>query len=121
MPWVTAGARCLEASRRIGARLSRDALWCGSRCNWLGASMEFVSGSWQVVSKTFGPELYSGTAGIALFLARLHAATRDPVFRDTARGAIAHSVSRLADIPVSSGHSLMLGKLGVVLALLELA
>jgi len=83
--------------------------------------MEVVSGTWQVVSRTFGPDVYSGTAGIALFLGRLYATTQDPVFRDTARAAIAHAVSRAADVSASSAHSLMLGRLGIALVLLELA
>jgi hypothetical protein len=65
----------LHAAAGIGARLCRDAFWAGGRCTWLGPSMEHVDGSWQVAERAFGPDLYAGTSGIALFLAHLHART----------------------------------------------
>jgi len=34
----------LPVADAIGARLCRDAIWAGRRCNWLGASMEPVGG-----------------------------------------------------------------------------
>ena len=66
--------RFLDAAWSIGMRLCRDAIWDGDRCNWLGDSMEPHAGEWKVAHKSFGPELYSGTTGIALFLARLASA-----------------------------------------------
>lgn len=85
----------LAVADALGARLCRDAVWDGCRCNWLGDSMEPVEGSWQVVHRSFGPDLYSGTSGIALFLARLYKATGEPLFRRTALGALEQTLSRL--------------------------
>src|SRR6266571_3023051 len=88
----------LKAAESIGVRLCRDAIWDGLRCNWLGDSMEFTSQAWTVVHRSFGPDLYSGTSGIALFLARLHQATTEPIFRITAEGAIRQALSRLGQV-----------------------
>lgn len=103
----------LEAADAIGARLCRDAIWSGSRCNWLGSSMEAVGGMWRVVQRTFGPELYSGTSGIALFLGQLHAAQPERVYRMTALGAMRQALSRLDDVPPMTRASLYTGWAGI--------
>ena len=83
----------LEAANSIGADLCRDAIWDGQRCNWLGDSMEYVLGGWQIVHRSFGPDLYGGTSGVGLFLARLYQATHANIFRTTALGAVEHALS----------------------------
>jgi class II lanthipeptide synthase len=85
----------LKAADNIGAKLCRDALWAGKRCNWLGDSMEFVGRAWQVAHRTFGPDLYGGTSGIALFLARLFDLSGEKLFRITAQGGLQHALSKL--------------------------
>lgn len=113
--------RFLEVAWSIGTRLCRDAIWDGDRCNWLGDSMEPHAGEWKVAHKSFGPELYSGTSGIALFLARLHRMRPDPLLAQTARGAIRQALSRADDIPPQFRHSLYSGWIGIALVLLDLA
>ena len=54
----------LDAATAIGVGLARDAIWDGDRCNWLGDVMELVLGSWQVVHRSFGTDLYGGTSGV---------------------------------------------------------
>ena len=76
----------LDAADFIAARLCRDAVWAGGRCNWLGDSMEFVGGQWAVAHRAFGPDLYSGTSGVALSLAEAYAVTGEALFRETAVG-----------------------------------
>ncbi|HEX3581828.1 MAG TPA: hypothetical protein VH087_08695, partial [Thermoanaerobaculia bacterium] len=71
--------RFLDIAWSIGMRLCRDAIWDGDRCNWLGDSMEAHAGEWKVAHKSFGADLYSGTSGIALFLARLYRMRPDAV------------------------------------------
>jgi class II lanthipeptide synthase len=109
----------LETADAIGARLCRDAVWSGNRCNWLGDSMEFVEGRWQVTHRAFGPEFYSGTAGIGLFLGRLFSETGDPVFRKTAEGALECSFSRLEIFEPTTGFGFYSGLTGVAYALAE--
>lgn len=105
--------RFLEAADAIGARLCRDALWANGRCNWLGASMEPIGGAWKIVQRTFGPDLYGGTSGIALFLAHLYRFTDEVIYAQTARGALAQAHSRLPDIQPAARISLYSGTLGV--------
>ena len=108
-----------ETAEAIGARLCRDAIWSGSRCNWIGASMEPVGG-WTVVQKSFGPDLYSGTSGIALLLAELAVLNNEKVFRRTAEGAAAQAISRLHDIPETIRLGFYSGHAGIAYALVRI-
>lgn len=109
----------LETADAIGAGLCRDALRYGSRANWMGDSKEFVKDDWRTVYRAMGPDLYTGTAGIALFLARLYRATGEKMFRSTAEAAANHSLSRLDDVPAATNASLYLGRTGIAYALTE--
>jgi lantibiotic modifying enzyme len=60
-----------------------------------------------------GPELYSGTSGLALFLAELHAATGDATARRTALGAIDRALERVDDVPPISRLGLYTGWVGI--------
>lgn len=84
----------LDVAHRIGVQLCRDAVRSNGRCNWLGDSMELVGDQWRVAHRAFGGDLYSGTGGVALFLAQLDRFRPDPLLRDTARAAIEHALSR---------------------------
>ena len=103
----------LDTADAIGARICRDALWSGPRCNWIGASMAPVDGMWQTVQNTLGPDVYSGTSGIALFLGRLASATGDRVFRATALGALRHALTHVERIPPAMFFSLYSGVTGI--------
>ncbi len=81
----------LEIADRIGARLCRDALWSGGRCNWTGEFREDDS----IVLRALGPQVYQGTAGVAMFLWRLAETTGDGVIRRTAEGALRQALSKL--------------------------
>jgi lantibiotic modifying enzyme len=109
--------RFLETAARIGARICRDAIWAGYRCNWLGDSMEKLDGAWKVAHRALTPDLYGGTSGIALFLNRLHDFTGEKIFRETAEGAIHQACSRIPYFspPVKPGF--YLGVTGVAYAL----
>lgn len=103
----------LETASRIGARLCRDALWDGGRCNWLGDALEFVGNTQVVAHRTFGPDLYSGTSGVALFLARLFALTNERLYRITAEGALRQAWSKLNDAGLASRIGFYSGLTGV--------
>jgi type 2 lantibiotic biosynthesis protein LanM len=109
----------LEAANYLGAIICRDALWAGDRCNWLGPSMEYTGNSWGPVHKAYGPELYSGTSGIALFLTHLYAATNEKVYRSVAKGALTHCLSRVNDIHPLGHCGFYAGWTGIAHALLE--
>ena len=85
-----------DAAFRIGESLCRQAVWdsTGRHCNWIGrvrvGESERASPT-GVVAAALGPGLREGSAGIALFLAHLHAVTGHEEFRRTAQGAMARS------------------------------
>ncbi len=97
-PAYNSQAESLSAAVRIGMRLTRDAVWDANRCNWLGASFEEIDGRYFNVVKSLGPELYSGTSGVALFLAHLFRHSLERSFRLTSLGAIRQALSRADDV-----------------------
>ncbi|MEE8583249.1 MAG: lanthionine synthetase LanC family protein [Acidobacteriota bacterium] len=110
----------LEEAARIGEALCRQAYWHQGRCNWIGrvSDQEEVPGGLKTSAvEALGPDLYSGSCGISLFLAHLHALTGNPEFRRTAQGAIGQAFDcierELADLPPLSLYA---GQLGVVYA-----
>lgn len=111
----------LEAANYLGTIICRDALWAGSRCNWLGPSMDYTDNQWRVVQKAGGPDLYGGTSGIALFLSHLYAATNEKIFRVVAEGALSHCLSRVDDFHPSFRSAFYSGSTGVAYALQDAA
>lgn len=113
-------ATFLGAAQRIAAKLCRDAVWSRGRCNWLGWAMEPVDGQFVPCYRTCGPELYSGTAGIALFLGQLHRLAPEQDLRETIEGAAAFLVEQTTS---ESGRALpgfYTGLLGMGYALVRL-
>jgi len=106
----------LDAADRIGRRLCRDALWSGRECNWLGWAVDVFGRNWSLVYKAQSAQVYDGTAGIALFLARLHRLTGDTAFAETAIGALNHSFTVLPSLPEESRSSVYSGALGIAWA-----
>ncbi len=111
----------LETADRIGCRLCRDALWADRRCNWLGWSLELDGDRWMPTFRALGSDLYDGTAGIALFLAHLHALTDDPIQKITARGALAQACDRLATAALDHKIGFYSGIAGIGYVLIEAA
>jgi lantibiotic biosynthesis protein len=111
------GETFLEAADSIAARLCRDALWAGGRCNWLGDSMEFVGGQWTTAHRAFGPDLYSGTSGVALFLAEAFKKTGEQLFRETSVGGARQALSRLEEVPAQARIGFYTGHTGIGYAL----
>jgi type 2 lantibiotic biosynthesis protein LanM len=111
----------LETANFLGRKICRDALWAGNRANWLGPAMEFTDGAWMVVHRAYGPDLYSGSSGIALFLAQLFKLTREKIYRITAEGGLAQAVSRLSAIPESGRIGCYSGWSGIAYSLMQAA
>lgn len=107
----------LEAAERLGARLCRDAVWADERCAWIApVDRNDPDGAWRTVHEATGPDLYAGTAGIALFLAHLHALGGGRAFRTVGLGAARHALSRLQDVPEAQRLALHGGWTGIALA-----
>ncbi|HZW30727.1 MAG TPA: lanthionine synthetase LanC family protein, partial [Isosphaeraceae bacterium] len=121
---VPARTSPLETAVRIGWALCQSAWWDqgGQLCNWVGRSTGEIAeedGPTTPTAAALGPDLYGGSAGIALFLAQLHAMTGDCEFRRTALGAIARSIRRLECSPPRpplSPLSFFSGSLGIAYA-----
>ena len=86
----------------------------------MGRSPLEVTGSGAILpaATALGPELYGGSAGVALFLAELYALAGDAEFRRTALGAAARSLRQVLDRPgnLPAPLSLFAGRLGVAYA-----
>ena len=108
----------LVVAEEIGRRIAMAAVWHEDRCNWLGAEPlpRHDGGPAQVTYGTLGPDLYSGTSGVALFLAELFASTREAWARKTAAGAARHALSRASTVPPDSRLGLFSGWIGIALA-----
>jgi lantibiotic modifying enzyme len=112
-------ATALTVADRIAARLVRDAVREGRRATWLGDQMDVVNGQWAAVLKPCGADVYSGTSGIAMFLARMHRVAGEPLFARTAEAALEHAVSQLDGVPEQARAALWSGWAGVAWALLD--
>lgn len=113
------GRPFLEAADLIGCEMVRDAIWSGPRCNWLVWATEPDGfGGFPTRLRAAGPDLYAGTAGIALFLARLAAATGDPHQRRAARGAAAQ-LSASVDPDGAGPDGLFVGPMGAAWSLVQ--
>src|SRR5579864_4709582 len=103
----------LETADRIGRRLCRDAVWAGNACNWLGWALEVVGPAWSPVYRAQNAVIYDGTAGIALFLARLYQFTKDRQQRTAAIGALNRAFAAMPDFPEPLRHSVYSGAAGI--------
>jgi len=114
-------AAFLETADRIGRLLCRDAFWHGRRCAWLGWASETIAGETRAVYRAFGPDLYKGSAGIALFLARLWTRTGDPLTRKTFEAAVNQMLARETPIDEPGRWGFFSGMAGMAHALIEIA
>jgi lantibiotic biosynthesis protein len=106
-----------EAAASIGDRLAREAIWHEGLCTWFGDAVQHVNGDWQVVHRSCDGDLYEGTSGIALFLARLWLETGDGSHRRAAIGGARHALER-AD-PGGPDTSFYGGTTGIAWAAVE--
>jgi lantibiotic modifying enzyme len=109
----------MEAAARIGRALCRAAYWHAGHCNWVGRSpRESVRPDLPIVPTVaaLGPDLYGGTAGIALFLAELYTQTSSPALARTARGAIRQALTKSETLPPGAAASFYSGMVGIAYA-----
>lgn len=122
--------RFLEEARDIGDRLAGAALWHQGRVNWATRGVPYVGGESQDPLPTLAnlnPSVYSGTAGMAIFLARLARFTDDRLHAATARGAMEHALrraryanaSQVGRIGTDWRFGFYLGTLGIAWAAVE--
>lgn len=110
----------IQTAFNIGALLSSKAYWYKDRCNWMDLTPKKTSyeneESLNLTYNALGPDLYSGTSGVALFLAELYSATGDSSMRSLSLGAIRQSLSTIDQIPADLSLGLFNGLIGVAFA-----
>ena len=109
----------LDAASSIGRRLCRDAVWSDGQCNWLGWAMEPHGGQWICVYRAMGSLIYDGSAGIALYLARLARVSGDTIIRATAEAALAQALSASASLEATGEYGFYSGLSGIAWACSE--
>ena len=115
------GSLFLDVAASIGGQLCRDALWAEGRCAWMGQWVHPGAGRSRTCHTVFGPDLYLGSAGVGLFLARLAAHTGEKIVRRTASAALWRSLESAERIEPVSRPSLYSGWTGLALAGLAVA
>lgn len=109
----------LGAATRIGMKIASEALWYRDRCQWVGANPLPGKGAAAIDYRTLPAGLYSGSAGIALFLAELAVRTGESVLRSTALGTIRQALSRTGSeiglYPGDTGIALVAARIGALL------
>jgi lantibiotic modifying enzyme len=109
------GDQFLDVAADLGLRIADSAIWYGGRANWIGMlpGDESLPSANLGVHGALGPDLYSGTSGIALFLAEAAARLGDRRLRATALGAIRHGLDHADQIEPESRDGLYAGSIGI--------
>jgi lantibiotic modifying enzyme len=107
-----------EQASSIARRICRDAIWSDGSCNWIGPSMDSWN-MWDVRQKSFGPDLYSGTSGVALFLGAVAQTDDELLIRKTSLGAAHHAWKHAANLGSVLHAAVYSGTLGIAWALIQ--
>lgn len=107
----------LETAWNIGCQLMKSSIWYGDACTWQGYSMEPLNGTYQPVVKTFSADVYSGTSGIAQFLAALYSEKQDFLLLKTIEGCVAQMKATMNG---THNHGFYAGKPGIAATLIKL-
>ena len=114
-----AKASLLEATADIGRKLCATAYWHEGRCNWVGRSPRELREPGAPLTPTvtaLGPELYTGTSGIGLFLAHLFAYIGLDEARATACAAIRQALDRSDEVDTDVRRGFYSGHVGIAYA-----
>lgn len=108
----------LDQASAIARRICRDAIWFDGSCNWIGPFSDSFN-VWNVRQRSFGPDLYSGTSGVALFLASVAQMEDERLIRKTAEGAARHAYKHADDFPPPLRIGVYSGRMGIAWALIR--
>lgn len=89
--------RFLAAATEVGDELCATAIRHGELCTWIGRSLEEadpVTFAITPMAESLSTDLYGGTAGIAAFLAQLHAVSGSARHKEIAIAAMRHALRR---------------------------
>jgi lantibiotic modifying enzyme len=116
---MTTRSPLVTGAAAVGTSLCAAAYWQDGRCNWVGRSSREAPDPSLPLTPTvtaLGPELYGGTAGIALFLAHLHERAGGDDVLQTSLGAIRHALWKSADLPGAALYGFYGGAIGIAYA-----
>lgn len=116
----TAKAKYLSAATDLGLTICRDAIWSGDRCTWISVLNENLPTGQHLRYHATGADFYGGTAGIAFFLGNLCRFTEEPLFRETASGALRQGVAIKDLIPPPARLGFYSGWTGLAYTLIDL-
>ena len=103
---MTTSSDHLAVAASLALRLADGAVWHEQRCNWVGVAPRDPSrAGGHALVEALGPELYAGTAGVAVFLAEAAAALGDDRLCAVARGALAHALHHASGAGGDGLHS----------------
>jgi hypothetical protein len=101
---------CLDVAVEIATSLAREAIWDSGRSTWLGREM-LAPGV--TAYGTLPADVYSGTAGLGLFLAALWHVARVKEVRQAAIGAVRQALAGVEALREANVLGLYTGALGV--------
>ena len=94
---MTPTDRYLAEAASLGDRFAADAVWFQDRCNWASRAVPYRTAGHQAELypqlMALNPSVYSGTAGMALAMARLAHFSDDSEHRRVAVGAMNHALA----------------------------
>jgi lantibiotic modifying enzyme len=106
----------LDVAVRIAGRIAAAATPEGDGCTWTVRVPDRAHPErMETLPEPAGGQLYTGTAGIALFLAELHAVAPDAAVADAARGGIRHALAA-ADALGLASFGFHAGRVGIACA-----
>ena len=117
------GEAFIATAGALAREIAASAVWFDGRCAWTGALAGDESrpiGS-RRIHAALGPELYDGTAGVALFLAEAAVRLDDDGLRRTALGALRHALAHAGRIPPETRDGLYGGQIGIAYAAARIA
>jgi Lanthionine synthetase C-like protein/HopA1 effector protein family len=112
----------LEIASLLGRRLSQNAIWSEGRCTWVGIETDLSVGPETASAfcwSTLDSGLYSGNAGVSLFLAHLARETCDSAAGETAVGALRQALTQLDGVSPKLRLGYYTGWAGVACAALD--
>ncbi len=86
----------IKSAGILGEQIVNEAYWYNQQCNWVGSDIihSNIHKNNRMHFKTaLGPDVYSGTSGISLFLAYLYKYNKDQTLYLTSEGSIRHALS----------------------------
>jgi lantibiotic modifying enzyme len=112
--------RCRAEAWTVLRRLVDSALWHDHGCTWLTASVDATpAGRGNTTHNPIGADLYAGTSGVALVLARASKIIGDERMAATAVGAISCSLHTVHRIPRQARLGYFAGWSGIAAAAVD--